>query len=376
MKYCNNCLQPDTRPGIKFNENGICPACVYSSSLNNVDWDKRKDELKKVINFGKRNSESGYDCIIGVSGGKDSTRQAIFVKETLGMNPLLVCLGYPPFQVTQKGVDNISNLIKIGFDCVMINPSPIIWQKLMKKGFDDYSNFLKSTELALFSSVPRLAIAYKIPLIWWGENAALQLGDLNVMGDNGSDGNNLRNMNTLGGGDITWLISKEIKKNQILQYCYPSEKDMKKAKLKITFLQYFWNDWSLLNNSIYSMLRGLNVRSEKPNEIGDLIPSNALDEDWSNLNQLIKYLKFGFGRSTDLVNEEIRLGRLKRSDGIKLLEKVDGRCSDKLIESFCDYINISKKEFWNRLDKSVNNDLFVREGIGKYLPKFKIGKGI
>jgi hypothetical protein len=151
---------------------------------------------------------------------------------------------------------------------------------------------------------------------------------------------------------------------------------MKKAKLKITFLQYFWNDWSLLNNSIYSMLRGLNVRSEKPNEIGDLIPSNALDEDWSNLNQLIKYLKFGFGRSTDLVNEEIRLGRLKRSDGIKLLEKVDGRCSDKLIESFCDYINISKKEFWNRLDKSVNKDLFVREGIGKYLPKFKIGKGI
>ena len=151
---------------------------------------------------------------------------------------------------------------------------------------------------------------------------------------------------------------------------------MKKAKLKITFLQYFWNDWSLLNNSIYSMLRGLSVRSEKPNEIGDLIPSNALDEDWSNLNQLIKYLKFGFGRSTDLVNEEIRLGRLKRSEGIKLLEKVDGRCSDKLIESFCDYINISKKEFWNKLDKSVNKDLFVRAGTGKYLPKFKVGKGI
>ena len=74
------------------------------------------------------------------------------------------------------------------------------------------TQILKSTELALFSSVPELAIAYKIPLIWWGENAALQLGDLNVMGDNGSDGNNLRNMNTLGGGDITWLISEEIKK--------------------------------------------------------------------------------------------------------------------------------------------------------------------
>ena len=81
------------------------------------------------------------------------------------------------------------------------------------------------TELALFSSVPRLAIAYQIPLIWWGENTALQLGDLNVMGKDGSDGNNLRKMNTLGGGDITWLINDEVKKDHILQYNYPSEKE-------------------------------------------------------------------------------------------------------------------------------------------------------
>jgi N-acetyl sugar amidotransferase len=376
MRYCHKCLQPDTRPGIKFDANGICPACNYYGTLKEIDWDERKKELDSIVTFGKVNNKSGYDCIIGVSGGKDSTRQSLYVRETLNMKPLIVCLSYPPEQLSQRGADNISNLISHGFDCIVIQPSPVVWRKLMKKGFDEYSNFLKSTELALFSSVPRLAIAYQIPLIWWGENAALQLGDLNVMGKTGSDGNNLRKMNTLGGGEITWLISEEVKKNQILQYCYPSEKEMNDANLRITFLGYFMKDWSLLNNSVFSMLRGLEVRSNSPFEIGDLLPSNALDEDWSNVNQMIKYLKFGFGRTTDVVNEEIRIGRMTREEGIRIVKLFDGKCSEDLIKSFCDYIDISKSDFWDHIDKIVNPFLFERQTKNQWIPKFEIGKGL
>ena len=90
MKYCIKCLQVDTRPGTIFSKEGICPACNYHDSLNNVDWEDRRKELEKVVSFGKSNNHSGYDCIIGVSGGKDSTRQAFFVKDVLKMNPLLV----------------------------------------------------------------------------------------------------------------------------------------------------------------------------------------------------------------------------------------------------------------------------------------------
>ena len=78
MKYCNICLQTDTRPGIKFNPKGTCPACSNYFKLKDVDWDERRKELDKVVSFGKQNNHSGYDCIIGVSGGKDSTRQAFF----------------------------------------------------------------------------------------------------------------------------------------------------------------------------------------------------------------------------------------------------------------------------------------------------------
>ena len=292
------------------------------------------------------------------------------------MNPLLVCLSYPPEQITQRGVDNVTNMIYHGFDCITINPAPQVWRKLMHKGFFEYTNWAKSTELALFSSVPRLAIAYQIPLIWWGENSALQLGDLNVMGKSGSDGNNLRKMNTLAGGDITWLLSDEIRKNDILQYCYPSEQEMEDANLRITFLGYFWKDWSLVDNGNFATLRGLEIRNEKPWEIGDQVGVTSLDENWVTFNQMIKYLKFGFGRVSDYLNEDIRLGRITREDAIELADKYDGTCSDKYIESFCNYIGISTKAFWVQVDKSVNPLLFEKINVGEYRKKFKVGVGL
>ena len=338
-----------------------------------MDWDERKEQLDEIVSFGRANNHSGYDCIIGVSGGKDSTRQAIFVRDVLKMKPLLVNVSYPPDQVTQRGVENVSNMIEHGFDCISINPAPQVWRKLMRKGFFEYTNWARSTELALYGGVPRIAIAHQIPLIWWGENTALQLGDLNVMGKNGSDGNNLRRMNTLAGGDLSWILSCEIQHNQVLPYLYPSEKEMTDACLRITFLGYFWRDWSLLENGIYSALRGLEIRNDKPWEIGDPMGITALDEDWVTLNQMIKYLKFGFGRVTDYVNEDIRNGRMTRTQGIEMIEKYDGNCSEKYIKSFSKFIGITVFEFWQQVEKSVNQKLFYKDSAGKYRPKFKVG---
>jgi N-acetyl sugar amidotransferase len=367
-------LQTDTRPGTKFSLDGICPACQYFSTLQEVDWSDRQLELKKIVKFGKENKSGSYDSIIGVSGGKDSLRQAIFVKEILGMNPLLVCLSYPPGQVSQRGVDNLSNLVEYGFDCISIQPSPGIWRDLMRKSFMEHTNWCKSTELALFSSVPRLAVSYQIPLIWWGENAALQLGDVNVMGKNGWDGNNLRDMNTISGGDFSWLLSEEIKTNDILQYLYPTMEEMDRARLQVVFLGYFWKVWSLRDNGNYAALRGLQIRDEKPWEIGDPAGVTSLDEDWVTLNQMIKYLKYGFGRVSDYVNEDIRNGRMSRGEGIELLKKYDGKCSSKYIESFSEFIGISIDEFWHQVDKSVNRDLFVKTNVGEYRPLFEVGE--
>jgi len=342
-----------------------------------VDWDERRRELLEIVEFGKTNSQSGYDCIIGVSGGKDSTRQAIYVKEILGMNPLLVCLSPPPQQLTTRGANNISNLIAKGFDCITINPAPKIWRDLMRLSFYKFGNPFKSTELALFSSVPKYAIAYQIPLIWWGENSALQLGESSVMGRSGFDGNNLRKMNTLCGGDISWILKEGFNSYEVLQYAYPSEAVINRAGIRIVFLGYFWKIWSLLDNGNYSALRGLDVRDDKPWEMGEYVGVTALDEDWTPWNQMLKYLKYGFGRTTDYVNEDIRRGRLNRAEAVKIVELYDGKCSDAYILGFCDFIGITIDEFWSHVDSAiVNKNLFERVGLGVYKKKYVVGEGL
>jgi len=222
MRYCPNCLQPDTRPNTVFTSKGICPACDYFARLQNIDWHERYEILLDLIKRYPRKPGQMFDCIIGVSGGKDSTRQALWIRDKLGLKPLLACLTYPPEQVTERGTNNISNLIELGFDVVISAPAPETWRRLMREGFLNFTNWCKSTELALFSSVPQLAIRYDIPLILWGENPGLQLGDLKTLGRTGYDGNNLRYMNTLAGGAIDWIRETGLEFKELIPYQYPT----------------------------------------------------------------------------------------------------------------------------------------------------------
>jgi len=376
MKYCKRCIQPNTRPNIIFTDDGICPACDYFKKLDQVDWQERTQILLEIAeNFPKSNRHD-FDCIIGVSGGKDSVRQAIFVRDKLKLNPLLVCLSYPPEQVTQRGANNISTLINLGFDCVVSNPAPETWRKLMRYSFDKFTNWSKSTELALFSSVPQLAIQYDIPLILWGENPGLQLGDMKTLGKTGYDGNNLRNMNTLGGGGLEWIENMYEDLGDLIPYRYPDKKEFDKARIQIVYLGWFLGDWSLVNNASYSCLDGLEIREDKVENTGDLFGVTSLDEDWVTLNQMIKYYKYGFGRVTDYVNEGIRSGNMTREEGIELVEKYDDSCSENYIESFCDYIDITIEQFWRQVKQNVNLDLFTISSNGKIRKKFKVGKGL
>ena len=104
--------------------------------------------------------------------------------------------------------------------------------------------------------------------------------------------------------------------------------------------------------------------------------SQLLDEDWVTLNQMIKYYKFGFGRATDYVNEEIRLGRMSRDEGIAITEKYDGCCGPEYIDSFCKYIDITVKEFWEQVHASVNKELFEVKRDGTIERRFQVGIGL
>ncbi|APE46388.1 LPS biosynthesis protein [Delftia sp. HK171] len=375
MKYCTTCLQPNTRPNSVFTPVGQCPACAYHEAAKHIDWQERYEMLTDLVAGHRRQKKSGFDCIIGVSGGKDSTRQALWVRDKLGLKPLLVTLSHPPQQVSQLGVDNISNLIELGFDVVMSSPAPDTWRQLMLDGFMKFTNWARSTELALFSSVPQLAIRYGIPLIFWGENPALQVGDIKTMGRNGYDGNNLRYSNTLSSGH-QWMLAANHAPQHILPYIYPSEQEFNEAGIQIIFLGWFMGDWSLTTNAGYACSNGLRIREEGPGQTGDLYGLSNLDEDWHNMNQMVKYLKFGFGKVTEYVNEGLRAGTMDRPTAIRLVQQYDGKCSPEYILSFCKFIDIDVARFWEHVHASTNRILFDIDGQGNIHPRFVVGSGL
>lgn len=353
--YCKKCVTPNTWPDAIFDEEGVCLPCRYWASFDSIDWEARRAELREITEWGRRTKRGNYDCIIGVSGGKDSLRQAFYARDDLGLNPLLVSCTYPPEQQTQRGVDNLSNLAEHGFDIHVVNPAPGTSKILMRHSFTKYVNLLRASELVLYSSMPRVAIAYGIPLIFLGENPALTFGG--SVGSMSSDGNKQRDHNTLGGGKVDVWLEAGVKRNEMNWYQYPSAADFDRAGLRIVYLGYYMRDFHDIANGAFAMARGLHIREgvdARPEDTGTLNAYEALDDEFVHVNQMLKYVKLGFGKVVQQASMCIRLGLMTRDEGMDLVNRYDGKCADRYIEQFCDYIKMPRDEF-DKITESVRN---------------------
>jgi N-acetyl sugar amidotransferase len=361
------------RPNASFDDYGVCDPCRFHSNDVPTDFSKRLNLLKKEIDtiLNATNSKTDYDCIIGVSGGKDSTRQAIWVRDRLKMKPLLVCCSYPPRQMIDVGASNLENLISLGFDVEVYNPAPETAAKLSLEAFERFGNVCKASEIALFTTVPDIAIQRGIPIIFFGENPALQEGDAASLGENEFDANNLRALNTLAFGGGAW-IENLVGSERLMSYCYPSEKSFTDNNIQMFYLGPAWPDWDMDENALFSVLQGLKIRLNQEYETGDVTNASMLDEEFTNINMMIKYYKFGFGRATDLCNELIRNNKISRDDAIQLVANFDGVCSDKIIERYCKWTNITIEHFWKVANNYTNRTLFDITDE-RPIRKFKIG---
>lgn len=370
ITYCNTCLNPSTRPNIYFDKKGRCRVCVFEEKRNKkkINWKQRNQEIQKIKKWGQKESKSHHDCIVTVSGGKDSMRQAFYARDTLGMNPLLVSTVYPPQQVTDRGIHNLSNLISHDFDCITLSLDPIKWKELIRHGFLKFGNIVKSAEMALYAVPIHVAISYKIPLLFYGENPALTIGEKHGRLDGNAIG--IKEGNTIKGGpkSLNYTIAT---KQDFHFYEYPSYQDIKRAKLRIVYLGYYIKDWYGYKNASLAIAKGLKIREDEPKNTGDIWNYGALDDDFKIVNQYLKYLKYGFGCVNDQACEAIHLKIMSRKEAIKNILKYDGACHLKYIKKFCKYINISLTKFWLTVDKFVNKDLFEKKN-GSWKPKFKV----
>ncbi len=349
MKYCVKCVQPDTRPGIYFDQDGVCGACLWEEEKKNVDWHKRFDKLKQIAAGAKKKSRANYDCVIGVSGGKDSTFQALYSRDTLKLRPLLV--NCEPEGITEIGRKNIDNLKQLGFDVLTIRPNPRVMKQLIKRDFYKYLNPVKPTEFPLYASSYIIAYQFKIPLIIQGENPGLTLGARNTGVGTDDDALKANLLNTLSTGWRDYVGNGVTAKD--LYWFHYDRIRMTKEGYRGIWLGYYVKEWSPSHNAEFSMKHGLTIRPEyfNPQDFGTYSPYFQLDGDLTQVNQLLKYIKFGFGQCTDHAGYDIRDGLLTRQEAIELVKKYDGRCGFRYLKKFCDYIGITATEFWRQANK-------------------------
>jgi len=349
MQICKKCIQPDTRPGIFFNENGICGACLWNEEKLSVNWNEREKKLQEIADWAKKTTTSNYDCAIGVSGGKDSMLQALTARDKLGLRCLLV--NTEPQGITEVGKHNIENLKNLGFDVISSRSNPKITKKLVKRDFYKYLNPEKVTEFTLYSSAFVIADKFDIPLIIQGENAALTLGVSTLGQGIGYDAFEVTEMNTLSIGWRDYLVDGVEEKDLYMHHF--NKKRLQDKGVKAIWIQYFLEDWSNNNNKEFAKKYGFKTRPSNfnPSTIGTYVSYSQLDSDLIQVNQLLKCIKFGFGQCLDHVCYDIRDGIMNKKEAIELVKKYDGKCSPKYIKKFCDYIEISIDEFWATAEK-------------------------
>ena len=174
MKFCKMCLYPDTKPELEFNEQGICSACTNYEWKQTVNWNEKKSELKQILEKYRSKDGKNYDCIIPVSGGKDSTYQTYVIKKEFGLNPLVV--NFHPLDQTVIGRKNLENLKRLGVDCIEFTANPNVYTKMAKFGLTELGDFQWPEHIGIFTIPVQIAVRYKIPLIIWGENPQLEYG--------------------------------------------------------------------------------------------------------------------------------------------------------------------------------------------------------
>ena len=355
MNYCKRCLYPDTKPQLVFDENGICSACKNHELKEKIDWKSKEKELKEILEK-FRSKNNYYDCIIPVSGGKDSHFQAYTIKEKFGLNPLVV--NFHPLDQTEIGKKNLDNLKKLGVDCIEFSPNPNVYLKLARFGLKKLGDFQWPEHIGIFTVPVQIAVKYKIPLIIWGENPQFEYGQpTDITTDTILDRKWLEKN---GGYFLDKIKPQDMVKhgfelNDIQSYLYPSDEEINQVGVTGIFLG------SYIKWDIFKQLETVKAIGFQENDE----PKEGTFNKWENLDvyftvfhDYFKFLKYGFGRATDHASIEIMHGRISREQGLKLVKQYEGKIPRKYLKKFLEFADMSMDDFIVICNEFTNKEIF------------------
>ena len=304
-----------------------------------------------------------YDCIIPVSGGKDSCYQAITMRDEFGMNPL--CVNHVPCEMTDVGAKNLTFLRDQGFDLIQVGANRKAYRELVRIGFFKLGDCCWPEHVGIFTAPVRVAVQYQVPLIMWGENSQFEYGGpASKRNNNFLDRNWLEQFQMLG-YRMHDVVHDGIPYKDIKTFHYPTDEEIHKVGVTGLFLGYYtqWQSWK---NTELCISRGWHPNPSGPveNAYNDV---ENLDCKWiGGLHDYMKFIKYGYSRATDQLNIEIRHGRMNRNEAIdKLKNTTEGKIPWKYVPDFLNYLSITESEFLENLDRFTNKSLFETDSNGK-----------
>jgi N-acetyl sugar amidotransferase len=356
---------PDTKPDLSLDEEGVCNACRSYEHRKAVDWDGRRRELLQVVDKYRDRTGSKWDCVVPVSGGKDSTYQVIRMRQ-LGLNPL--CITATTCDLSDIGRKNIQNLKNIGVDLIEVSPNPLVRKKLNRIGLRQVGDISWPEHVGIFTIPVRAAVDFNLPLLVWGENSQ------NEYGGPAADASNnvltrrwLEEFGGLLGLRVSDVVGVEgLTARDLILYTYPTDDELRRVGVSGIFLGHYL-PWDGYSNALISQAHGLTTYSGVVE--GSVVNYENLDNYQTGIHDYFKFLKFGFGRASDIASLHIRRGRMTRQDGIELVRIHDGAFPwsylGKPLDKILSDIDLEMDEFVKICDRFTNKRLFKTDNKGQ-----------
>lgn len=357
MQICHRCLYTSFHPlNLTFDEEGICSGCRVHEEKDRLDWKEREQKLVAILQNYKNTSGNNYDCIIPVSGARDSYFIVHTVKNKLGMNPLLVT--YNKHYNTDIGIRNLVNL-RIKFDCdiitLTVKPQTVkkITRATMRKMGSIYWHCIAGQTVFPV----QMAVKLKIPLIIWGAHQGIdQVGMFSHL-DEVEMTRKYRKEHDLMGFEAEDLVDEfdMVTEEDVRQYKYPDDKELEKVGVRGIYLNNYVRWDSKAQHE--EMIRLYNYESGV--QRGTFDTYNDVDcFHYSDLHDYIKYVKYGYGKVTDHACREIRLKRLTREEALNLVKKYEHLPTS--LDLFLNWIGMTETGFNYLIDQHRNENLWRR----------------
>lgn len=368
MKYCTKCVMPDTRPGITFDEKGVCSACQAYERRKLINWEERWKEFEALCDKYRGCNGDGPDCAIAVSGGKDSHFQVYIMKEVMHMNPILFTVE-DNFPMTDAGAHNLKNISE-EFGCSLISLKPNIkaQKKLTRYMFEKYGKPTWFFDRLIYTYPLLMALKFKTPLLVYGENVSYEYGGKDSK-ETYSAREQLNNGVASGIDEEELIKNTGVSKQDLLMTRAPSKEEL--DYLDPIYLSYFL-EWNSFSNYEFAKKRGFHDLTHEWNRTQHVENFDQVDSRGYLVHPWLKYPKFGHTSATDYAARMVRYGLIDRAKAVELVKEHDGNLDPLCVRDFCDFCGYSESEFWAIVDKLYNKDIFKKDIAGKWVLKHPV----